>query len=216
MENFVENASANQQIIKIKSLINRGFSDAEIAHLMEKEGETNLKYNSKSWNSKDILEIRLDFGFGSNSESGVLKEKIRNTKWAAGLIGAALLIVGVFAPIIRIPIVGSINYFNNGQGDGVFVLVIALISLFFVITRKYKWVLWSGIISMAIIFTSYVGFQLKLGEVKSDIGAELAGNPFRGLADAAVNSVQTQWGFSVLIIGALLLIISAVIDEDVL
>jgi hypothetical protein len=37
----------------------------------------------------------------------------------------------------------------------------------------------------------------------------LAGNPFSGLADKAVQSVQTRWGWALSIAGALLLLASA-------
>ena len=35
-----------------------------------------------------------------------------------GFAGAAALAFGVFCPIARVPIVGSVNYFRNGTGDG--------------------------------------------------------------------------------------------------
>lgn len=39
-----------------------------------------------------------------------------------GFIGAAALGLGVFMPLVSMPIVGTINYFNNGRGDGIIVL----------------------------------------------------------------------------------------------
>ena len=44
--------------------------------------------------------------------------------------------------------------------------------------------------------------------------AELRGNPFRGLADMTLQSVQLQWGWALLIIGAVLIIASAAMKED--
>jgi hypothetical protein len=38
---------------------------------------------------------------------------------------------------------------------------------------------------------------------------DLAGNPFAGLGQAAVSSVQLQWGWAVLVIGACLVIAAA-------
>ena len=35
-----------------------------------------------------------------------------------GLSGAVILFVGVFCPIISMPIMGSMNYFQNGKADG--------------------------------------------------------------------------------------------------
>ena len=40
-----------------------------------------------------------------------------------GILGSILLFIGVFAPIISVPIVGNVNYFQNGKGDGVIVTI---------------------------------------------------------------------------------------------
>ncbi len=43
---------------------------------------------------------------------------------------------------------------------------------------------------------------------------ELKDNPFRGLADLAVQSVQLQWGWAVLVIGiAFLIVVAAMKDK---
>jgi hypothetical protein len=39
------------------------------------------------------------------------------------LIAAAVMALGAFCPIIRLPVVGSMNYMMGGRGDGVFVLI---------------------------------------------------------------------------------------------
>jgi len=45
-----------------------------------------------------------------------------------GFIGAALLAVGVFMPIVGFRLSGSINYFQNGHGDGAIVMCFALLA----------------------------------------------------------------------------------------
>jgi hypothetical protein len=44
---------------------------------------------------------------------------------------------------------------------------------------------------------------------------ELKDNPFRGLADVAVQSVQLEWGWAVLVIGIVLLIAVAAMKDTV-
>ena len=39
-------------------------------------------------------------------------------KMILGLAGAAVLFIGVFVPLVSVPIVGSVNYIQNGRGDG--------------------------------------------------------------------------------------------------
>lgn len=36
-----------------------------------------------------------------------------------GVIGSIVLFIAVFMPLFSVPIVGNVNYFQNGKGDGV-------------------------------------------------------------------------------------------------
>jgi hypothetical protein len=119
-----------------------------------------------------------------------------------GFIGSLILFVGVFTPILNVPIVGSINYFQNGKGDGVIILVLAVISFFLTLAQKYKALLITGFGSLALLAFTFVNFQLRMSDARAEMERNLANNPFRGLGDAMVSSVQISWGWAVLIIGA--------------
>ena len=131
-----------------------------------------------------------------------------------GIIGSVFLIVGVFMPIVSVPIVGSINYFMNGKGDGVVVLVLAIISLVLVFAKKYKPLWLTGFASLGMMAFTFLNFQTRMSTAKSDLNAELAGNPFASLGQMALDTVQIQFGWIVLVIGAVLVLCSAAIKED--
>ena len=145
-----------------------------------------------------------------NSESSIVVAVENNSlSQILGIIGAIILIVGVFAPLINMPIIGSINYFHNGKGDGIFVLALGIISLVLVLVKQYKWLWITGLGSLGLLAFTFFQFQTRISQMKAEMEINLAGNPFRGLADAAMQSVQIQWGFALLAVGAVLLIISA-------
>mgnify|MGYP001406648426 CR=1 FL=1 len=137
-----------------------------------------------------------------------------NTKQILGLFGSIALLVGVFTPIVSVPIMGTMNYFQNGKGDGAVVLILAAISLVLVLMKKYKGLWLTGIGSISVMAFTFIRFQLKISEMKSQIQSDLAGNPFRGLADMAVQSIQLQWGWALLLIGAALIFASAAIKDE--
>ena len=124
-----------------------------------------------------------------------------------GLGGAAVLVMGVFAPLMTVPIVGPLNYFQNGKGDGVIVLVLAGLAVVGAMNRVYFLPFISGMGTLAMMVYTYMNITRGIAEMKSQMNRELAGNPFRGIADAAMQSVQMQWGWAVLLIGAFLLLI---------
>lgn len=136
-------------------------------------------------------------------------------KQVMGLIGSIILFIGVFAPVVSVPIMGNMNYFQNGKGDGTIIIALAIISLILTLAKKYKGLWFTGLGSLGIMAFTFINFQMRMSEAKSQMERELAGNPFRGLADLAMQSVQLQWGWALLIVGAALVIAAAAIKEDV-
>lgn len=114
------------------------------------------------------------------------------------LIGAALLLIGAFLPIVSLPMIGSMDYFQNGRGDGIFAVGLAVIGGVLALTGLVRHVLWPGLAALALILFTFVNMQSKIGQIRGQLG----GNP---LAEAMVGSVQLQWGFAVLFIGAALM-----------
>jgi hypothetical protein len=137
-----------------------------------------------------------------------------NTKQMLGLIGSIVLFIGVFTPIVSVPIMGNMNYFQNGKGDGTLILILAVVTLVLVLMKKYKGLWFTGVGSLAVMAFTFINFQMKISDMKSQMESELAGNPFRGLADMAMQSVQLQWGWALLIVGAGLVIASAAMKDE--
>jgi hypothetical protein len=126
-----------------------------------------------------------------------------------GLIGSLLLFVGAFAPIVSVPILGNMNYFQNGKGDGTVIVVLAALSLVAVLARAYSFLWITGLGAFGVLAFTFINFQSKMSDAKNQMESQLAGNPFRGLADAAMQSVQLQWGWAVLVVGAVLVLVAA-------
>ncbi len=123
-----------------------------------------------------------------------------------GLLGSALLLLGVFLPLISAPIIGGMNYVMNGRGDGMILLVLALASFWLTISRRIDVLKYMGGTSLAVMLFTFVNLQIKLHDLRKKMDGDLEGNPFRGLADAATQTIQLQYGWAVLLIGVCLLI----------
>ena len=119
-----------------------------------------------------------------------------------GLTGAFVLFIGVFTPIVSIPTVGYINYFQNERLDGVVILSIAVVSFVLLLTRKYQALWFTGCASLSVLLFTFIKLQIRIIEIKEKLGAELANKRSPGLADWAMRSVQIEWGWPVLTIGA--------------
>lgn len=127
-----------------------------------------------------------------------------------GFAGSVFLFVGVFCPVFTVPIVGGINYFRNGTGDGVIILFLALLSFFFVYFKKFRGVLVTGILSLCVLAFTFLFFHYNIYQMRAKMNSELENNMFMGLAEAMLESVQLSWGWAVLLIGAACLILTGV------
>ena len=189
---------------------------------IEKEVMSNISFKEEYNKSKEHL--MSEYKKLKNKKNDYIKAKVKsatnkklknqktsdtNIKQVLGFIGSIILFIGVFTPIVSVPIVGNINYFQNGQGDGIFLIILAAISFILSITKKYKGLWFTGVISLLMLISVLISFQTKIAEMKSQINTELAGNPFKFLGDIAVQSVQIQWGWALLFIGSVLIITAA-------
>ena len=127
------------------------------------------------------------------------------------LIGSAIMFIGVFCPFISVPILGSMNYFQNGRGDGVIFLILALVSAVCAVLKRFRWLWWTGGAALGLIIFVFMSFQWRLHQAKEEIALAQKDNPFAGLAGAAIESVQIQWGAAVLFIGAVIVLAGPVL-----
>lgn len=129
-----------------------------------------------------------------------------------GLVGSFTLTIGVFCPIASMPFVGSVSYFQNGQGIGSIVLVLALLSSALVFAKRYNLLWFTALSVIGIMAYTFINFQLKIGDFKADMASSMVGNPFNGLASIAADGVRLEWGWGVLLVGCILTIAAAAID----
>ncbi|MDR1840861.1 MAG: zinc ribbon domain-containing protein [Holophagales bacterium] len=122
-----------------------------------------------------------------------------------GLIGSTVLFLGCFCPIISAPIVGSMNYFQNGKGDGAIVLMLAVMSLALTLLGRYKILWFTALASAALLLHTFINFQRGM----SVLAKESQSEPFAGLAEGMAQTIQLQWGFALLVIGVVILIVCA-------
>ncbi|MDO5541719.1 MAG: zinc ribbon domain-containing protein [Acinetobacter sp.] len=127
-----------------------------------------------------------------------------------GLVGGIVLLLGVFLPIVSMPIAGSISIFSSGRIDGYVLLGLAIISLILAFINNIKPLRITGGVSLLIVVIDFIYLLYKLNNIKGDITDKLKDNPFGGMAEAMMSTVQIQYGWVFLFIGSLLLVYAAI------
>ncbi len=130
-----------------------------------------------------------------------------------GILGTVLIVLGAFAPVFSVPILGNVSFFRDGSEEGYILIGCAIASMIFLLKKQYTFLWSSALGASGIVALVFSFFQMQLHQVKSSLDSDLADNPFRGLADAAVASVQMQWGWIVLIFGCAMLLFAAYLRQ---
>jgi type II secretory pathway pseudopilin PulG len=130
-----------------------------------------------------------------------------------GILGSILIIFGAFTPIFNVPIVGGITFFKNGSEEGYALIGCAIASIVFLLKKRYAFLWASALGATGLVTLVFLIFQMRMYEMRSSLDADLADNPFRGLADAAVGAVQLQWGWIVLILGCVTLLFATYLKQ---
>src|ERR1700730_1760509 len=123
------------------------------------------------------------------------------------LVAASVMALGAFCPIVRFPIVGSVNYVLGGGGDGLYIIgcSAAIIALVISGYRRTTGILAAGAFFM--MLTTVVQLAAKLSQAQADLAKDKG--PFSGLSTLLANSVGLEWGWLLLIGGALSIIVLA-------
>jgi hypothetical protein len=111
-----------------------------------------------------------------------------------GVLGAFCLAIGAFAPVVSVAAVREITYFRSGNGV---MLAIALVSLAIALRNQCAWLLPAGLTALAMIITT----------VRTARSLIIAPAPSPDAVGGA--PIQLDWGLGVLLLGVVLLIVSA-------
>lgn len=90
-----------------------------------------------------------------------------------GLVASIVLLVGAFLPIIRIPFVGDVSYFDLENGNGKLVALYAIAGIVLSALRQERWLLIPAGIAL-----------LQVGYAFYDLSKQL---------DAGSNNIFTNW-----------------------
>ena len=137
-----------------------------------------------------------------------------STRQLVGLMGVVLLVIGIFVPIIHLPLIGDLNYFANGKGDGVYILGLTFISLLFIFYKMYRALWFTIFCNLCIMGITLNSFFTDLAKLKEKMNLEMVNNPFRDIAETYLQAVNLQWGWGVLAGGTLLLIVCSLMPDN--
>jgi hypothetical protein len=142
---------------------------------------------------------------------------------ALALIGSGAILIAPFAPILNVPVVGGVTYFNGDSElaliGGVLLVALGIAALMFALVEKYRWLYAIGFAAVIIAFGTLLSWKWYQTHVSTTPNA-----PPVGLLDYFTQSASKgivgrsslSFGLPLLIYGAMLVMLAALLRPRVL
>ena len=116
-----------------------------------------------------------------------------------GIVGAVIMAVGGFCPLVHLPIIGNWNYFDIDPTLGTMFYVLVVLALAGSFMGKSGLIRFSGWAALVLVLVTLAGVYFKSHDYFSFVH-------FKKLVNLAAGVVKYKWGWFVILLGALVLI----------
>jgi hypothetical protein len=135
-----------------------------------------------------------------------------------GVLGGSVLALGVRAPLIHIPIAGSISYlrhpkyFSHYDFGGLIILVAGGLSIASALLKRYKALWVTGSVALIQLIATIAAFQQSAAAVAAKADQPDLVDPMLMWAGAALKNAHFEWGLMVIGAGALMVLAAAICE----
>ena len=136
-----------------------------------------------------------------------------DNKQILGIVGAVLLIAGIFLPLVKIPILGGVSFYDNNQAEAIIVIALAVISMVFIAVKRYSLLGFSYIAMIAVMSSAGIQIARRTLSAKSTAQKLIGEKLTEKIAGKAMEHVHVQWGVAILILGLILIILCAILGR---
>jgi len=123
------------------------------------------------------------------------------------LAGSVLIIIGTFVPFLGVRLLHDRNYWQISTTGAIIILSLAGLSLVIAAFRKFNWLYLTGLGALGLLVYSIQKVGEQKAAVLSDISQSLEGSPLKGLGVGFVNSVDYRYGWALMLLGSVILVL---------
>ena len=134
----------------------------------------------------------------------------RNGIKIMALVGAALLAVGAFLPVVRVPKRGNMTMMDLESG-GVILLVLAGATAAVALIGWTRHVVWPGLAALGLLGYAYQRANAEIAQSRARLGEGIGDDPLAALRDLAASNSKLEYGWAVLTIAALMIVVAGVL-----
>ena len=129
-----------------------------------------------------------------------------NQNQLSGILGAALLFSGLFAPLFSSPVIGQVDYFHYNATEATIVLGLASLSLTLALVNRFAMLALTGIGLFALLALAFIKYELYVTGTAIRWMGKFADSPYEGINRLNQDSLALGWGWGLLVAGATLVL----------
>ncbi len=119
------------------------------------------------------------------------------------LIGAVLLALGTFLPVLEVPKRGAINLWDVDRA-GVVVMVLAAAAAAVALLNRPRHAVWPGIGSLLVLAYAYQRVNAEIAAAELRLRDNQGEDPLGAVRDLVASSASIEYGWAVLAFGAIM------------
>lgn len=137
-------------------------------------------------------------------------------KVALVTVGALMLISGIFFPVIKIPFLGESSYLDQKQIESYVMIFLGLLSISFMLLKKYSWLWIPAATSFLILFFNYYEYLKSKNDISSSLKEIIPVSNLNDVSGLFSDAIELKWGVLVLMAGTVFIAIAAFLKKDAL
>jgi len=143
-----------------------------------------------------------------------------SNKQIIGIIGVVFLIAGIFLPLVKVSIIGNLNFYEKNQTESIIIIALAVLSLIFILVKRYILLWFSSIAIIVVMATASIrlvriakSLMKAQSAAEKIMGEKLVAKITEKITETAIKHTQVKIGIAFLVIGLLLIILCAILGK---
>ena len=122
------------------------------------------------------------------------------------IIGGLFMAVGVFMPLISIPIFRDDSYFKLSPGGAAIILALGGLSILVALLGRFRLLYVTGLLALGLLVYTYFTVQERKASAQSNLNEHVINTPLKNLSHGLISSVGLRYGWPLMMLGAAMIV----------
>jgi len=124
----------------------------------------------------------------------------------AAVVGGLLMAVGVFVPMLSIPVLRDDSYFHLSPGGAAIILALGGLSVLIAVVGRFRLLYITGMLALGLLIYTYFEVQQRKSSAQSDLRERVIDTPLKNLSRGLISSVGLRFGWPMMMLGAAIIV----------